>query len=176
MSLRRSLGRSLGSPRKIVAMLIAAVVAIAVGIAGLLVAHDNNVAHPSDDDRVAVQQDAADAVAALMTFTPTDAPVKPNVLTRLTGPLARSYRTQGPDVVLPNAVDSKTSMTAKIIGAAVNHYTYDRARVLVYVDQEVSVPGLTTGAQRVAISRWAVMNKVDGRWVLGELAAVVGGY
>ncbi|GAB19534.1 hypothetical protein GOEFS_091_00260 [Gordonia effusa NBRC 100432] len=161
---------------RLVAVLAAAAIALAVvGFAGLVAAHRNDVNHPTTDERTTVQQAAADAVAALMTFSPADDPPRREVVAKLTGRMAAEYRTQGPDLILPNAVESRTSMSAKVIGAAVNSYSTDEARVLVFVDQQVDVPGLTRdnpGGERVTASRWAVMHRHDGVWLLKDLTLV----
>lgn len=157
-------------------VVVVAVLLTLVGIITVVAAQRGSVEHPTTDERSAVQQAAADSVTAVMTFAPADAPVRAEVLSGLTGRLSAEYRTQGPDVILPNAVDSRTTMSAKVIGAAVAEYSTDDAKVLVFVDQQISVPGFTAasgiGGERIAISRWAMMHRVDGAWRLSDLRTV----
>ncbi|MFW0788873.1 hypothetical protein [Gordonia sp. CPCC 205333] len=172
------MSRSIYRWRVVCTLVALALVLAGVGVAGLVAAHRNNASHPTAIERTGVQQAAADAVVALMTFAPNDPPTRPAVLAQLTGRLAAEYRTQGPDLILPNAVDSRTSMSAKIVGAAVNSYSADAARVLVFVDQQVEVPGLTRaddGSGKVAVSRWAVMHRDGGVWLLSDLTLVDAG-
>ena len=170
--------RPIHRPRLAATLVVLAVLFAAVGVASFVLAHRNDVDHPTDAERTAVQQAAADAVTAVMTFTPNDPPTRPDVQARLTGRMSVEYRTQGPDLILPNAVDSRTSMSAGVIGAATDSYSSDDARILVFVDQRVSVPGLTTqnsDGERVTLARWALMHRVDGRWLLRDLDLVDSG-
>lgn len=160
--------------RLVVVLAVLAITLAVIGAVGFVEAHRNDVNHPTESERVAVQQAAADAVTAVMTFAPNDPPARPAVLARLTGRMSVEYRTQGPDLILPNAVDSRTRMSATVIGAATDSYSSQDARILVFIDQTVSVPGLTAGAdgQRVTIARWAQMRRVNGRWLMADLDLV----
>lgn len=154
---------------------IAALVTVG-GVVATVGAHRNSVDHPTAEERSILQQAAAESVTAVMTFAPGSGPVRPEVLAVLTGRLSVEYRTQGPDLIVPNAVDARTTMSAKVIGSAVASYSSDDAKVLVFVDQQISVPGVTptstAGGDRVATSRWALMRRVDGIWRLSDLRAV----
>ncbi|MGV9712932.1 hypothetical protein ACWDTI_19975 [Gordonia sp. NPDC003424] len=132
---------------------------------------------PDDAERRAVLTATSDAVTALMTFSPgDDAAARTAVAAHLTGPLLLRYRTEGPDVVLPAAVETGASMTVQMQGVGVHAFGGDRAEVLVFADQNISIPGVagtgSGGANRTPIARWARMRNVDGNWRLAALGAV----
>lgn len=175
MSRRFSVSRASTRAQTIRLGVLALVFTIVAAVGFISYAHAGRHDGPDDAARTAVAQAAADAVTAVMTFTPTSDPTRADVLARLTGRFGVEYRTQGPDTILPNAIDARASMSATVIGAGVNSYSADRARLLMFVDQQVSVPGLTTdGAtgDRVTVSRWALMSRVADRWLLADLLPV----
>ncbi|MFW0795527.1 hypothetical protein AAFP30_17080 [Gordonia sp. CPCC 205515] len=130
---------------------------------------------PDDAERSAVLAATRDAITALMTFAPTDdAATRTAVTAQLTGPLLVRYRSEGPDVVLPTAVETGASMTVQVQGVGVDTYDTDRAEVLVFADQMIRVPGVSTSGdgERTPIARWALMRNVEGNWRLAALGAV----
>ena len=68
------------------------------------------------------------------------------------------------------------TLSAQVVGAGVEEFTAERARVLVFVDQTVSIPAATdTGDRdddRTPTARWATMRNVKGNWRLADLAMV----
>lgn len=126
-----------------------------------------------EGQRREVQAATSDAVSALMTFTPqTLADQQQMVGPRLTGRLLLDFRSRGPAVVLPAAVDLGAQMSAQVMATAVNRMDSDSARVLVFVNQDITVPTADPAQQVVAVSRWADMRKVDGNWLLAGLQPV----
>lgn len=131
---------------------------------------------PDDAQRQAVLTATRDAVTAIMTFAPTDSAVtRDAAAAHLTGTLLLRYRTEGPDVVLPTATETGASMKVGVQGVGVHTYATDRAEVLVFADQTISIPGpsgAATGDGRTPVARWAIMRNVEGNWRLAALGAV----
>ncbi|AZZ81167.1 hypothetical protein C5O27_08920 [Gordonia alkanivorans] len=138
---------------------------------------------PGEDERAAILSAAGGAVAALMTFGPDDPPdQRRRTDALLADPLRLEYRNRGVDVVVPGARAASVWMVGRVVGAGLNDSTTERARVLVFVDQTVSVRdgGKSTGFREPAdagdettpIARWALMRKVDGNWLLSDLQPV----
>lgn len=148
------------------------VLVLAVAVAATVVA----VRAGSDDDaeRTAAGTAAAHAVTELMTFGPDDdAARRAQVRELLTGALAADYAGRGPDVVFSGAVESKVSMSARVLDVAVGRLDENRARVLVFVDQSVSVAG-DPATDRLPVSRWATLQRSGGHWRLARLEPVSG--
>ena len=138
---------------------------------------------PGEAERAAILSAAGGAVAALTTFGPDDPPdQRRRTDTLLTDPLQLEYRNRGVDVVLPGARAASVSMTGRVVGTGLTDSSADRARVLVFVDQTVSVRDgeKSTGFREPAdaedettpTARWALMRKVDGNWLLSDLQPV----
>ncbi|GAB99865.1 hypothetical protein GONAM_11_00450 [Gordonia namibiensis NBRC 108229] len=138
---------------------------------------------PGEDERAAVLSAAGGAVAALMTFGPDDPPdQRRRTDALLADPLRLEYRNRGVDVVVPGARAASVSMVGRVVGAGLNDSSAERARVLVFVDQTVSVGDgeKSTGSGEAAdaegeatpTARWALMRKVDGNWLLSDLQPV----
>jgi Mce-associated membrane protein len=126
-----------------------------------------------DRERQQVQVATADAVTALMTFRPdTLTAAQQTVGDRLTGRLLLEFRSQGPGVVLPTAVESGAQMTAQVLATGVADMDDSSARVLVFVNQDITLPTAQPQQQVVAVTRWADMRKVDGNWLLAGLQPV----
>ncbi|HMS74771.1 hypothetical protein [Gordonia sp. (in: high G+C Gram-positive bacteria)] len=131
----------------------------------------------SDERRDVLQTATRDAVEDLMTFAPTTQNRdRERVAARLTGRLVAEYRSRGPDVVLAGARQLKVAMTAKVVGVGVSAAGHDdrgELRMLVFIDQRVSIPGRTVaGGETSSIARWAFMRNVGGHWLLSDLTTV----
>lgn len=77
--------------------------------------------------------------------------------------------------LLPESKQLKAIVQATVGATAVMSATADRVVVLLFVDQATvkQVPGQTTPTTRIDQSRVRVtMNKVGGRWLVSELAAL----
>jgi Mce-associated membrane protein len=163
----------LGRRRQTVAAIlgIALLVFVAIAVVGFI-----GPQAPGDDreeQRRDIQAATSDAVSALMTFTPqTLADQQQTVGPRLTGRLLLDFRSRGPAVVLPAAVDLGAQMSAEVVATAVNRMDSDSALVLVFVNQDITVPTADPARQVVAVSRWADMRKVDDNWLLAGLQPV----
>ncbi|MHC3001431.1 hypothetical protein [Gordonia sp. GN26] len=138
---------------------------------------------PGEDERAAILAAAGGAVAALMTFGPDDPPdQRRRTDALLADPLRLEYRNRGVDVVVPGARAASVSMVGRVVGTGLNDSSAERARVLVFVDQTVSVGDVekSTGSGEPAdaegettpTARWALMRKVDGNWLLSDLQPV----
>ena len=146
---------------------LAVIVAV---VAGVLAWRGGTV----DDEAAApVRQATAIAVTDLMTFAPGDtAADRERVADRLTGALAADYLSRGPDVVFPGATASRLVMSSMVLDVGVAERTPARARLLVFVDQTISVQGSTVQPERIGVARWATMTETDGRWLLARLEPV----
>ena len=151
----------------VVALVVLSVIA-AVGFIGPPVS-----GRADEGERQEVQLATADAVTALMTFRPdTLTAAQETVGDRLTGRLLLEFRSQGPGVVLPTAVESGAQMTAQVLATGVADMDDNSARVLVFVNQDITLPAAQPQQRVVAVTRWADMRKVDGNWLLAGLQLV----
>ncbi|MBM7365776.1 hypothetical protein [Gordonia hydrophobica] len=143
--------------------LLVSVVATAVAVLGFTLGAQSR-AEPPRPDHTAVRA-AADGVTALMTFTPDDtAEQRTQVARHLTGAIAADYQARGADVVFPNAVASKVSMTTTVSSAAPGEKRLDFMTVLVFATQEIRVGERSDYPERVGIARWVTVTKVDDGW------------
>ncbi|MGC4935876.1 hypothetical protein ACLQ3C_19600 [Gordonia sp. DT30] len=138
---------------------------------------------PTDAERSAVERAATSAITALMTFGGEHAPSPATVRTHLSDPLLARYDADRADVVLPGALAASARMTVTVIGVAVGEFHPDRARVLAFGDQSVTVPdpaapdpagaGAASGnAEHTPYEKWLVMSKVNGTWLLADMQQV----
>jgi Mce-associated membrane protein len=147
------------------------VVLIGIAVAGFL--GPATPGRADEDARRQVQLATADAVGSLMTFGPDSLVAQQQTVgAKLTGRLLLEFRSQGPGVVLPTAVESKVVMTGRVLATAVNRMTADAARVLVFVNQSIVLPAAGAEQEVVAVTRWADMRKVNGNWLLAGLQQV----
>ncbi len=167
-TVRRTLGRPVVAGSIVSALLV---VLIAIAVSGFV---GPPAADRADESaRVQVQLATADAVTSLMTFDPGSLTAQQDsVGAKLTGRLLLEFRSQGPGVVLPTAVESKAQMSADVVATAVNAMDADSARVLVFVNQDITVPTAQPSQQVVAVTRWADMRRVRGNWLLAGLQQV----
>ncbi|PYE13089.1 Mce-associated membrane protein [Williamsia limnetica] len=166
--LRENLTRSAVAGPILAAVLV---VLIAVAVVGFL-----GPSIPGRADEAArrqVQLATTDAVSSLMTFGPDSLISQQRTVgPKLTGRLLLEFRSQGPGVVLPTAVESKVVMTGRVLATAVNRMADDTARVLVFVNQSIVLPAAGAEPEVVAVTRWADMRKVNGNWLLAGLQQV----
>lgn len=149
-------------------VVIVAVAAIVIGVVvGRATRQEPDAQYP---DAV---HSAAEAVTALMTFTPSDTPKdRAAVSAKLTGTIAADYASRGPDVVFPEATASQVSMKATVTGAAFHSEHASRVRVLVFVDQEIVLGQQRDNPTHTGVARWATVVESDGTWRLTRLEAV----
>ncbi|WP_156890311.1 hypothetical protein [Gordonia shandongensis] len=161
---RRDRRRQLGW---VAVVLVAAVVAVAGVLVGRALRDEPAPRHPE------ATAAAIDAVTAVMTFAPDDSAAdRAAVERRLTGTLAADYASRGADVVFPEATASRIAMTATVTGAAPESAHDGRVRVLMFVDQEVTVGQLRDRPSRTGVARWATMVEFDDGWRLERLESV----
>jgi Mce-associated membrane protein len=155
------------------AVALIAVIAALVAVAVLGFLGPDPQGRGDEAQRRQIQLATSDAVSALMTFAPqTLTDQQRRVGPRLTGRLLLEFRSQGPGVVLPTAVQSGAQMSADVVATAVNRMSSDSARVLVFANQNITLPAADPPQQVVAVTRWADMRKVDGNWLLAGLQPV----
>lgn len=139
-----------------------------------------------DDDRVdvdpAVTAAATATVTTLFGFGPSDftasaAQRRSEMLApRLTGRLLADYRSQGPNVVLPSAVESGASLETTVQAVGVGDVAPDTVRLLVFATEKITVPSASPPTSMVPIVRWAVMRRVGSTWRLADIyPAGIGG-
>lgn len=167
-TVRESLRRPAGAGSILSVLFVVLIVIAVVGFVG-----PSQTDRADESQRQQVQLATADAVTSLMTFDPGSLTAQQeSVGTKLTGRLLLEFRSQGPAVVLPTAVESKAQMTADVVATAVNRMDTDGARVLVFVNQSITLPAAQPPQQVVAVTRWADMRKVNGNWLLAGLQQV----
>ncbi|MFT4128421.1 MAG: hypothetical protein QM662_19600 [Gordonia sp. (in: high G+C Gram-positive bacteria)] len=158
--------------RRIVAAGAVIVVALVVAAAGWIGAVHSAPA-PSAGDRTELERAAGAAVEALFTFAPGADPA--SVRTHLTDPLLTRYATVGADVVLPGAVAGQVTGAVQLVGIGVAEYADQRARVLVAINQELTsnpAGAATPEPEHTPSEKWVVMRKVDGIWLMADVAPV----
>lgn len=161
---------------------IALVVAAVAVVAGLRTGGGDEQRDRSHD----AAQAAAAATAELMTFAPGDDPQRrAGVAAQLTGVLRADYERSGPDAVVPGAVAAGTAMTTRITAAATQELRGDRARVLVFYEQQTSREQGDGAEQRDRAgdgagesesrggARWATVEYTGGTWLLVRLEPVL---
>lgn len=145
---------------------------------------------PSTSERTAVQAATRDAVQALLTFSPQESEAeKAAVQAHLAGRLAADYRISGPDAVMGGVAAAGATSTARVVGVGVADYGESTARVLVFIDQDLTLPASTDtrggtptdGSDEGSVKnpatptvRWASMTRVDENWRLAGLSTVGG--
>lgn len=166
-----AVARSLRSRRSVSLDVAGVAVAVAISAAAAAVGFSGPPAQPAQDTaaRREIVAAASSAVIALMTFGPGQG-MQQSVAARLAEPLLTDYRGSGPDVVLMGAVESGTRVSATVPAGAVERQSGDTARVLLYVDQEVTPPGQST--QHVQLAQWASLERSGSAWLLSDLRPV----
>ncbi|GAA1461055.1 hypothetical protein [Williamsia maris] len=139
-----------------------------------------------DDDHHDVDPAVTAAATAtfrtLFTFAPADftaqaAQRRSEMLApRLTGRLLADYRSQGPNVVLPSAVESRATLETTVQAVGVGEVVPDAVRLLVFAIEKITVDSATPPTSMVPIVRWAVMRRVGSTWRLADIyPAGIGG-
>lgn len=151
-----------------------AVIAVAVVVAAVCGAFAWRASRGDDQSqRLDVERATAAAVQELMSFSPHDDQARRRAIAeRLTGALAADYVSRGPDVVFSGAAASRITMNTKVLEVGVAELAPTRARALVFADQLIAVGDDDTEPEKVGVSRWAAMAKVDGQWRLVRLEPV----
>jgi Mce-associated membrane protein len=108
---------------------------------------------------------AADGTVAMLSYRPETVQKDLDVAqARLTGTFLDSYRSLTHDVVIPGAKEKQISAVATVPSAAATSATENRAVVLLFVNQTVTVgqdaPTNTASSVRVTL------DKVDGKWLI----------
>ncbi len=137
---------------------------------------DRDAADPS------VATTASETVRELFTFGPSDytaqaaARRQESLGPKLTGRLLADHRSQGPNVVLPAAVESGAAVSTTVQAIGVGDTSSDVVRLLVFATEQITVPTAVPPSSTVPIVRWAVMRRVENTWRLADIyPAGIGG-
>ncbi|MCB0923801.1 MAG: hypothetical protein KDB50_04530 [Mycobacterium sp.] len=126
-----------------------------------------DVSARSDAEQAGVAAVAAarESIVAMGSYRPEDAEQSlTSARDRLTGPFLDAYTQAIQTVVIPNAKGKKMSSAVSVPAAGVVSAEPDRAVLLTYVDQTLTVGGEAPVANP---ARYRVtMVKVDGRWLV----------
>ena len=150
-------------------VLPAVIVLLSVG-AGLLAWQDRS--HRAvETARVESVQAASDATVAILSYKPdTVEQDLRKASDRLTGSFLESFTDLVNTVVIPGAREKKISAAAQVSAAASVSATADRAVVLVFVNQAVTVEGGAPSG--TASSVRVTLDKVDDRWLVSAFDPV----
>lgn len=109
---------------------------------------------------------ARDSITAILSYQPDTAErdLDQAAGERLTGPFLEDYAQLIKTVVVPNATQKRITAAARVPAIAVVSSGKDRAVLLAYIDQTLTVgkdaPTQTNSSVRVS------MERVDGRWLI----------
>ena len=150
-------------------VLPAVIVLLSVG-AGLLAWQDRS--HRAvETARLESVQAASDATVAILSYKPdTVEQDLRKASERLTGSFLESFTDLVNTVVIPGAREKKISAAAQVSAAASVSATADRAVVLVFVNQAVTVEGGAPSG--TASSVRVTLDKVDDRWLVSAFDPV----
>ena len=177
------LGTVGGAPRRpgradVWMLAAAAVLTVATAATAVIGVDDNH----RDDVDPTVTAAATATFRTLFTFGPSDftaqaAQRRAELLTpRLTGRLLADYRSQGPNVVLPSAVESGATVQTAVQAVGVGEAEPDAVRLLVFATEKITVDSANPPTSTVPIVRWAVMRRVGNSWRLADVyPAGIGG-
>ncbi len=150
---------------------LAAALAVVTAVTAVVGVDDTD----RDDVAASLTATATETVRALFTFGPADytAPAaqrRSEALTpRLTGRLLADYRSQGPDVVLPAAVESGAALQTTIEAIGVGDSGRGSVRLLVFATEKITVASADPPISMVSVVRWAVMRRVGSTWRLSDI-------
>lgn len=114
---------------------------------------------------------ATDGTVALLSYRPETVEQDLQAArSRLTGPFSDTYGSLTHDVVIPGAQQKQIAATATVPAAAAVSVSADRAVVLLFVNQTVTVgkDAPTNSASSVRVG----LEKVDGRWLISQFDPV----
>lgn len=106
------------------------------------------------------------AVPKLLSYTPDNVEATLNAATSLlTSNFRESYSKLIHDVVIPGAKQKNITAVAQVPAASVESLTTDKASMIVFVDQTVTMPpdAPTNNASSVRVG----LQKINGAWLIG---------
>jgi Mce-associated membrane protein len=115
--------------------------------------------------RQAVLDTVRSAVPKLLSYTPDNVEATLNAATSLlTGSFRDSYSNLVDSVVIPGAKQKNITAVAQVPAASVESLTSDKASMIVFVNQQTSVPPAapTTTASSVRVG----LQKINGAWLI----------
>ena len=160
----------------VLAMVLGIVAATTIGIRHTIEARQTietpqtiEAPQSTDADSAAARQVVVDAVNSavpkMLSYTPENVETTLNAANlMLTGPFRERYGQLIRDVVIPGAKEKKITATCQVAAAAVESLTEDKASLLVFVNQQVTVPPAepTNTASSVRVG----LQKVNGKWLI----------
>ncbi|MGE2735690.1 hypothetical protein [Mycolicibacterium vaccae] len=116
-------------------------------------------------------QAANDTIVAMLSYTPDNVDQDLHAAAdRLTGTFRDSYLSLINETVIPGSTQKRISASARVAAAAPVSAEDERAVVLVFVDQTITMaadpPTDTASSVRVTLE------KVDGRWLISDFTPV----
>jgi Mce-associated membrane protein len=126
-------------------------------------------------DSAAARQTVLDtvrsAVPKLLSYTPDNVDTTLNATkSLLTGNFRDSYSSLVDSVVIPEAKQKNITAVAQVPAAAVESLTTDKASMIVFINQQVTVPPAapTTTASSVRVG----LQKINGAWLIDAFDAI----
>jgi Mce-associated membrane protein len=146
-------------------------VIVLLGAAAGLLAWQDRSHRVVETARTESVQAASDATVAILSYKPdTVEQDLRKASDRLTGSFLESFTDLVNTVVIPGAREKKISASAQVSAAASVSATADRALVLVFVNQAVTVEGGAPSG--TASSVRVTLDKVDDRWLVSAFDPV----
>jgi len=141
---------------------------LALVIAGLWLAWDASSRRHAEQAGTEALGVARESIVAMLSYTPDTAERDLTAARdRLTGPFLEAYTQLITTVVIPDATRKRMSSSISVPAAAVVSAQSDRAVVLAYVNQTLTVGAGDSAGSTLIPSRARVsMQLVDGRWLI----------
>ncbi|MCV7169597.1 hypothetical protein H7I41_06640 [Mycobacterium manitobense] len=157
--------------RGVILVVVLPVVALLLAVGGGYLKWIDSTNRAAEHARQEAVSAASDSTVAMLSYRAATAESELMAAeSRLTGAFRESYRSLIRDVVIPGAVQQNIAAAAEVVAAAPVSATADRAVVVVFVNQKVTVaddpPTDTTSSVRVTL------DKVGDRWLISEFEPI----
>jgi Mce-associated membrane protein len=160
----------------VIAMVLGTLAATTIGLRHTIEARQTADAPQTIEAPPAMDADSAEArqivldtvnsaVLKMLSYTPENVETTLNeAKAMLASPFRESYGELIQNTVIPGAKEKKITATCHVAGAAVESLTQDKASLLVFVNQQVTVPPAepTDTASSVRVG----MKKINGDWLI----------
>lgn len=152
-------------------ILILAIIAVVLTSVQFLV-HRGEV-RTLESARESVAGVASDAAVAVLSYRAetVDQDLE-SASTRLTGDFLDSFTSLADQIIAPTARDKKITMQATSVGSAIASVTSQRAEVLVYVNQIVTMADNPTPSQSASAVRVGMVD-IDGAWLVDSFTPLL---
>jgi Mce-associated membrane protein len=118
--------------------------------------------------RQTVLDTARSTVLELLSYTPDNVDTTLNAATSLlTGQFRDSYSSLIHDVVIPGAKQKNITAVAQVPAASVESLTTDKASMIVFVNQQVTIP--PAAPTNTASTARVGLQKINGAWLIDAL-------